>query len=193
MSFITNSSLFRSRTLDCGPTFIPASIRMLKNRSMRRGGRKKENGTASEKGRDIGTEIVKETGREKTKGNVLKTLPLKRMARKVQSQEPHQPQRSIEGSAKITGHTCSFPHLCHSTSHICPTCTDIPMARAMSPAIQDTGGCPLSWCRITPVSLLLCGWDVLFAFYVILLISPHHSYLWFRVILVTRIFLLPIR
>lgn len=90
------SPLFsRSQTHDCGPTFIPASIPMLRNRSTRRDGRKRENGTASEKGTvsenetvsekgtEIGTENVKEIGRQKMKGHAIKTLPLKRKARKV--------------------------------------------------------------------------------------------------------------
>lgn len=144
---ISNGTFFsRSKTLDCGPTFTPASTPMLRNRLMRRGGKKREIGIVSEKGKgkENGTGNVRETGRAKTKGRVLKTLPLKRKTRKWQNHELHQPQRSIEELAKIHEHICSFPHLCSSTSHICLICTDTPMARVMTPAIRDTGGCLLS-------------------------------------------------
>lgn len=142
---ISISTFFsRRQNLDCGPSLTPASTPMLRNRLMRRGGRTRENGIVSEKGTEIGTGTVRETGRAKTKGSVLKTLPLKRKIRKWQNHELHQPQRSTEELAKIHEHICSFPHLCHSTSHICLICMDTPMAKVMTPAIRDTGGCLLS-------------------------------------------------
>lgn len=138
---ISNRTFFsRSQTLDCGPMFTPASTPMLRNRLMKR---EIEIGIVSEKGTGIGTGTVRETGRAKTKGHVLKTLPLKRKTRKWQNPEL-QPQRSIEELAKIHEHICSFPHLCRSTSHICLTCMDTTIAKVMNPAIRDTGGCLLS-------------------------------------------------
>lgn len=142
---ISNSTFFpRTQTLDCGPMFTPASTPILRNRLMRRDGRKRESGIVSVKGKEIGTETARETGKAKMKGCVLKTLHPKRKARKQPNHELCLPQRSIEESAKIHEHICSFPHLCRSTSHICLTCTDTPMARVMTPATRDTGGCLLS-------------------------------------------------
>lgn len=142
---ISNSTFFpRSQTLDCGPMFTPASTPMLRNRLMRRDGRKRESRIVSVKGKKIGTETARETGKAKTKGHVLKTLPPKRKARKGPNHELRLPQWSIEESAKTHEHICSFTHLCRSTSRICLTCTDTPMARVMTPTMQDTGGYLLS-------------------------------------------------
>ncbi len=84
-----------------------------------------------------------------------KDTPSKEESKEGPNHELRLPQWSIEESAKIHEHICSFTHLCRSTSHICLTCTDTPMARVMTPAIQDTGGYLLSWCRITLVSPLV--------------------------------------